>query len=63
MESDLITFVSVELRKLPLKEWKPIAEAAGVPYSTAYKYAYGYTKRPSYDAVSRLAAELKRRAA
>jgi transcriptional regulator with XRE-family HTH domain len=63
MEQDLYTYVQTRLQAIhPRSEWKAIAEAAGVPEGTLYRYAHGYTPRPSYTPLAAIAAVLRQRA-
>jgi N-glycosylase/DNA lyase len=60
MEST-IEQVRRQLNKLPRAEWDRLAVQSGVPRSTLEKYAYGVTKRASFDVVVRLAKALRKR--
>lgn len=40
-------------------ELKPIASEIGIPVDTLYKITRGYTRKPSYDAIRRIANYLE----
>ena len=62
MEQDLYAYVQQQLQALhPRSEWKAVADAAGVPEGTLYRYGHGYTPRPSYTPLAAIAAVLKAR--
>ena len=57
---DLYAYVQKRLQAIkPRSEWRVIAAEAGVPEGTLYRYAHGYTPRPSYQPLSKIAAVLK----
>lgn len=59
----MVEFIRQELAGRPQAEWRKLAQACGVPYSTLEKLIYGVTKSPTVETVEPIYNALRERAA